>query len=202
MSLGARLRRACLAALAAGLWPLAASAHNLILEAYVIGDAVEGEVFFSDGTMVGDAPVMVLGPDGETLGEVVTDEGGAFAFTPTESVDHLFRLDAGSGHVAEAMVAAADLPGGLAPAAAGDAMASADPEAATAAPGLDAEATAVLIAQAVRAETRPMRQDWALYSAHTPLPVAMGGIGYILGLSGLCYFIVAWRRRRRFGAGA
>ncbi|NDV00276.1 cobalt ABC transporter permease [Pseudoroseicyclus tamaricis] len=199
--MGARLRRLGLAALAAGLWPLAAPAHNLILEAYVIGEGIEGEAFFSDGTLVGDIAVEVLGPGGEALGEAVTDANGAFTFAPTEGVDHLFRLDAGSGHVAEALVAAADLPGALAPAAP---VAAEAPAPASEAPAgsVTAEAAAALVAERLRAETRPVRQDWAIYSAHTPLPVALGGIGYILGLSGLCYFIMAWRRKRRFGAGA
>ncbi|WP_373356451.1 cobalt ABC transporter permease [Pseudoroseicyclus sp. CXY001] len=191
----------------AGLLASPAAAHNLILEAYVVGDAIEGEAFFSDGILVGDTEIDVLGPDGAALGAAMTDASGAFRFTPEAPVDHLFRLDAGSGHVAEALVAAADLPGALGSQAEGAALTSAgapaggEATAASAGP-TDTPTLAALTREAIRAQTRPLRQDWALYTAKTPLPVALGGIGYILGLSGLCYYLMAWHRRRRIGASA
>ncbi|AEQ50178.1 hypothetical protein [Pelagibacterium halotolerans] len=162
-------------------------AHNLILEAYPYGADIAGEAFFSDGVMVGESVIDILGPDGERIGEVLTDEYGSFSYTPTGDLDLTFRLDAGAGHVAEATVAAGTL---VVPEAAGGSGEQEDVSSA----GLDSNLEAALAA-AIREQLRPIRQDLVLYSAQSSYPVVLGGLGYIVGLTGLGFFVMARRRR-------
>lgn len=172
-------------------------AHNLILEAYPFGDEIAGEAFFSDGVMVGKTVVEIFGPDGEKIGEATTDDHGSFTFTPTQRVDHILRVDAGAGHVAEVRIPAGGLPGGVSDAAASAGQNTGPvPVADTAsAPAIDA-APASRIGEAVRDQIRPMRQELAVYAARSSYPVILGGIGYIVGLAGLAYLLMALRRRR------
>ncbi|HCO55090.1 MAG TPA: cobalt ABC transporter permease [Pelagibacterium sp.] len=162
-----------------------ALAHNLILEAYPFGETIAGEAFFSDGVMVGESVVEIIGPDGERIGEVLTDPHGSFSYTPTESLDLTFRLDAGAGHVAEATVAAKTLDVQHPPTSGRSVVAPVRLSA-----GVEAEIAAV-----IREQLRPMRQDLARYSAHSSYPVVLGGIGYIVGLAGLGFVVMARRRK-------
>lgn len=172
-------------------------AHNLILEAYPFGDEIAGEAFFSDGVMVGETVVDIFGPEGEKIGEAKTDEYGSFTFTPTQKVDHILRVDAGAGHVAEVRIPAGGLPGGVSDAAApaGQNIEPAPVAEAAPAPAIDST-LASQIGDAVRNEIRPLRQELAVYSARSSYPVILGGIGYIVGLAGLAYLLMALRRRR------
>ncbi|MGZ9811424.1 cobalt ABC transporter permease [Pseudoroseicyclus sp. H15] len=187
------MRRLALA-LVASFAAMPAAAHNLILEAYVIGDSIEGEAFFSDGLLVADTTIAVVGPDGAALGETVTDEGGAFVFIPTEAVDHLFRLDAGSGHVAEALVAAADLPGGLAVADAAPSETTVAPAPAEA-PAAD-EATAAAIEAAVARELAPLMGQLDAYRERADFLNILGAIGLLCGVAGLAFFAAGARMVR------
>ncbi|WP_167803286.1 cobalt ABC transporter permease [Pseudoroseicyclus tamaricis] len=172
-----------------------ALAHNLILEAYVVGDGIEGEAFFSDGTMVGNAEIEVLGPDGAELGRTVADGGGAFRYMPSAAVDHVFRLDAGSGHVVDALVAAADLPAGLAAAEAGAETAALAPAPAAPAAETD-EALAAAIDTAVARELAPLMTQLAAYRQRTDLMNLVSGIGILCGLVGLGLFLAGARMIR------
>ena len=56
----------------------------------------------------------------------------------------------------------------------------------------DAERQA--IAQAVRDEMRPLRREIAAYREHNDFQTILGGIGYIVGLFGLGFYLAARRR--------
>ena len=50
------------------------------------------------------------------------------------------------------------------------------------------------IAQAVRDEMRPLRREIAAYREHNDFQTILGGIGYIVGLFGLGFYLAARRR--------
>lgn len=185
-----------LCALAAGCLGAGDSfAHKVIASVYPAGDTIEGEVGFSNGDMASGKVVEVFDPSGAKLGEATTDDNGLFVFKPTVAVAHIFRADLGAGHVAIAEVAAADLPRGLqkgpgAPraAATGAAEGGAKPAAAGAGAGT-AE-----IAAMIRAEIKPLRKEIAAYKEKNDLQSILGGIGYILGLAGIGFYVAARRR--------
>lgn len=178
-----------------------ALAHKIIVNTFVAGDTIEGEVGFSDGAMATDTPVTVRAPDGRVLGETRTDADGFFSFTPTEAVEHVFRADLGAGHVAEARVPVADLPAVLS----GGAAPVAEAEPATTAPVEDTRAPQATltpamrqaIAEAVRDEVRPLWRELASYKEKNDLQTILGGIGYIVGLFGVAFYLMGRQRLKR-----
>ncbi|SFS81661.1 nickel transport protein [Sulfitobacter marinus] len=176
--------------------PIPALAHKVLLSVFPSGDVIEGEVGFSNGTMAVDQLITVRGPDGTVLGETTTDSDGFFLFKPVLPVAHIFRGNLGAGHVAEVKmpaqevaailgkpVSAADTAAGV-----GDAVVGT----VTNAP-LSAEERAA-IAEAVRDEIRPLRREMVATREHQNLQSILGGIGYILGLFGLGFYLAARRK--------
>ncbi len=178
--------------------PLAAGAHNVISSVFPAGSDIEGEIGFSNGEMATGQMVEVFDADGNKLGEALTDEDGFFLYTPTEAVTHVFRADLGAGHVAEMTMPAeevAAIMGIAAPAT--EAVSEADPEAPvdggiTVASLTDEERAA--IADIVRAEMRPLRQEITAYKNHNDFQTILGGIGYIVDLFGLGFYLAARRK--------
>jgi nickel transport protein len=176
--------------------PIPAMAHKVLLSVFPSGDVIEGEVGFSNGTMAVDQLITVRAPDGTVLGETTTDSDGFFLFRPELPVAHIFRGNLGAGHVAEVNmpaeevaailgkpVSAADTAAGV-----GDAVVGT----VTNAP-LSAEERAA-IAEAVRDEIRPLRREMAATREHRDLQSILGGIGYIVGLFGLGFYLAARRK--------
>jgi nickel transport protein len=172
-----------------------ARAHKVVASAYASGDRLEGEVGFSNGDMAKDVSVRVSAPDGRLLGTTTTDGDGFFSYMPTEAVDHVFEADLGAGHVARFTVSVADLPKALSQggAATPSTTAPSVEPGASASTALPAD-LAALVAEAVREEVRPLRREIAAYKEAHDFQTILGGIGYILGLMGVVYFLMARRR--------
>lgn len=162
-----------------------AHAHKVIASVFASGDVIEGEIGFSNGDMAVDALVEVFDADGNKLGEVRTDADGFFTYAPTARVEHVFKANLGAGHVAEFRMAADGLP-------AIASTASADP--APAGTGGLTDAQRDLVAEAVRREIKPLRREIAAYKERNDFQSILGGIGYILGLFGLGFYLAARRR--------
>jgi nickel transport protein len=180
--------------------PVPALAHKVIAAVFPSGSAIEGEIGFSNGDMATDQPVEVYGPDGTLLGETVTDADGFFIFAPTEPVAHTFRSDLGAGHLADVTMPAEEVARILGVAAPEPAAPA--PTTAPAAPGVAlSDADRAEIARIVRDEMRPLRREIAAYREKNDLQTILGGMGYILGLFGLGFYIAA-RRQLKSQAGA
>lgn len=208
--------RPALLALVLALAPLPALAHKVLMGVFPSGSRIEGEIGFSSGGAPSGQRVDVFDAEGNRLGETFTDEDGFFLFTPTEPVGHVFRADLGAGHVAEAEMATEDVAtiveradsgaatirwsgtGPAAPAAAGPVASTraatiADGATQTPAPALDPlELDA--IASAMRDEIRPLRRELAAYRERNDLQSVLGGIGYIIGLFGVGFYVAAHRK--------
>ncbi|SDD80101.1 cobalt ABC transporter permease [Rhodospira trueperi] len=179
-----------------------ALAHKVLAGAYPAGDVIEGEVGFSNGDMAADTLVEVFDEDGTKMGEARTDADGYFTYTPTQQVTHVFKADLGAGHVATFTLDASDVPA-VAGAAAPDSGTGPEPAASAAAATPEAAAPAAMpadltdqIAEAVRNEVRPLRREIAAYKEKHDLQTVLGGIGYIIGLFGLAFFLMARRQTR------
>jgi len=177
--------------------PLPAMAHKVIAGVFASGSSIEGEIGFSNGDMETDQEVIVTGPDGAELGRAVTDADGFFVYTPTAPVAHTFFADLGAGHVAEVFMPAEDVARIMDVASTTPATPEPVPDEAgkggiTVAALTDAERQA--IAQAVRDEMRPLRREIAAYREHNDFQTILGGIGYIVGLFGLGFYLAARRR--------
>jgi nickel transport protein len=195
---------AVVALLALGAGP--ALAHKVIAAAYPAGDVIEGEVGFSNGDMAADTLVEVFDEAGAKMGETRTDADGFFIYTPTRQVTHVFKADLGAGHVATFTLDTVDVPA-VAGAAAPDSGTGPEPAASAAGATPEAAAPAAMpadltaqIAEAVRNEVRPLRRELVAYKEKHDLQTVLGGIGYIVGLFGLAFFLMARRQIRGLAA--
>lgn len=186
------LMRAVLAATL--MLPLPSLAHNVISSVFPSGSAIEGEVGFSNGEMATDLLIEVFDNAGNKLGETRTDDDGFFLYTPTKPVTHVFRGDLGAGHVANITMDAADVADvmGVTPAADIAAEPAAKAQSAETAP-LSDQAQAELSSM-LRRELRPLRQEITALKNETTFQSILGGIGYIVGLFGLGFYIAARRQ--------
>ncbi|MCK0140552.1 cobalt ABC transporter permease [Aliiroseovarius sp. F47248L] len=180
------------------LAPMPALAHNVIAAVFPSGDAIEGEVGFSNGDMAADLVIEVFDDKRNKLGETRTDGDGFFLFTPSQPVTHIFRGDLGAGHVAEVVMPAAEVAGILGEtAAAGSAgasvLAGATQSMTSQMPGLSDDTRAEL-AKMLRDELRPIRQELSAFKNKSNFQSVLGGIGYIFGLFGLGFYIAARRK--------
>lgn len=179
-----------------------ALAHKVKAFATVEGTVLSGYVYYPGGGKAKNIPVRFFDPHGVSLGETTTNDEGEFRFTATVRVDHHIVADTGDGHRAEFTVLATDLPASLGtPAAAAipaepppAAPVPANPAAVTTGPTV--EALPALIEQAVARQVRPLREQLEAYEAKIRWHDVLGGIGYILGLAGLSYYLLARRPRR------
>jgi len=178
-------------ALLIAMVPGTAWAHKLNVFAVVEGDQIRGEAYYRGRVPVRGATVKVLGPAGQELGQAKTDDDGKFTFVPKVRCDHKLVLDSGDGHIEEYAVTAAELPAGLAPLEGSPPMplppVAPNPPPPAPSAATDQAALASQIAQ-LRREVDDLKN-------RTQLRDILGGIGYILGLTGLAFYFLGARRR-------
>jgi nickel transport protein len=165
-----------------------AVAHNLVMEAYAVsgGKSIEGDAFFSDGTLAKNATIIVTDDSGKVIQQVITDDKGNFAYVPAQPVTQHLKLDLGSGHVANVVIASAKLAGGTTGAPA-TTVAAAPAAAPFAGGGIDA-ASQDKIAQMVAAEIGPLNDEVELYRSHNDLMNILASIGLLCGFGGVLLF--------------
>jgi nickel transport protein len=153
-------------------------AHKVHLFALVRGGRIEGEVYFEGGAPVRRAKIQVVDPDGQELGTAEADDQGKFAFPVTRPVDHTLIAQAGFGHRARYTVAVADLP----------------PSVSAGESAQVGHAWAVEL-QELERQVAGLRRDIHHAQNRLWLRDVLGGVGYILGVSGLLFYV--WGRRRQ-----
>jgi nickel transport protein len=174
------LRGVPLLVVCCGLFPRAADAHGIDLHVHVAGDSIRGRALFVGGGPVSGANVTVYAPSGSRLGSAKTDDEGAFTFIPREAVDHRIWVDAGGGHGTQYVVKAAELPGSVTrPAADGRRATDGDLE------------------RAIAAAVDPLHKKIDRLQSSIRLQDILGGIGYIVGLTGLWFYCKARRLRQK-----
>ena len=171
-----------------------AAAHGIHLSAHAHGDSIHGSAHFNDDTPVRGAKVLALDSTGEKIAETETDQQGEFTVKAKYRCDHRLLLDTGDGHGAEYLVTAAQLSPDL-PAREGVAVTtSAAPLSSathqhTHAAGGDLEA--------LHDEVRQLREQLTQYERRVRLRDVLGGIGYIVGIFGVAYYVLARKRGAR-----
>lgn len=86
-----------------------AVAHDVAVWAEVVKGKVHVEVYFSDGSPVGDSPVRVTNADGKVLLTGRTSAKGVFDFDPPAKTALTITVSVGGGHEASARIKAKDL---------------------------------------------------------------------------------------------
>lgn len=175
------------------LFALPVSAHNVIGGVYAIGSTIEGEAGFSNGDMASPGtPVIVTDKAGNVLLELATDSEGFFSMQAQSRIDHLFKLEMGSGHVLELELPAGELPESLAGATANTHLAK-KKITPTETAQYDQAALQGMIEKAVAKQVKPLRKELRAFQEKAGFQDMIGGIGYIFGLCGIGIW---WRQRK------
>jgi nickel transport protein len=195
-----------------GIFILPCDAHKVKMFASAEGNVITGYLYYTTGGKPKNATVLIRDTSGNALGEVITNESGEFTFTADTKRDYVFVAELADGHRADFTVTADELPDSL-PGVAGEETAplentqseakeqtnissaendSQAKEETTAQIPLDEIEN--IIDKAVSKQIRPLREQLDRYEEKVRLHDVLGGIGYIIGLMGLAYFIGARRK--------
>jgi nickel transport protein len=186
-----------------------AYAHKVNVFAYVEGDQVYIQGYFSDGNKAKNSDVTVYASDGKELTKGKTDEDGAFTF-PTQGKQQALHvvLNAGMGHQA-----AYDIPmdemAGATMMATGTAASSAsqDPVPRADEPHADGDSAApakiseAAIRRAVAEGVLPLAREISELKERRGFSDIVGGIGFIVGVLGIYSYLKARQETRRVNKG-
>ncbi len=192
----------------------AAEAHKLKVFATGDGRKITGYAYFPGGGRAQDLVVTALAPDGFALGEAITNAEGEFSIAVRYRCDHRLVVQTQDGHKAVFVVGASELATDLPPlgTGAGNVLASEQavaPEGRMAAgetagaedsvdapPGTsDRDMLQSAVAEAVREQVRPLREQLESYEERVRLHDVLGGIGYVFGIGGVAFYFLGIRRR-------
>lgn len=170
-----------------------AQAHKVVASTWMDGNVIEGEVGLSNGDMaLAGTKIDVLNEQGDKIDETQVMEDGLFRYTPKSAGGHTFKINLGAGHVAVVKVSESEWSQNktnVAPAP--------DTNAAQTSPAIDTADLEKLIAAAVRQEVQPLRKELAQYKEKNDAQTILGGLGYILGLTGLFFYLQARRQSKK-----
>ncbi|WP_419799126.1 MAG: cobalt ABC transporter permease [Terasakiella sp.] len=171
-----------------------ADAHKVVASAWTDGADIEGEVGLSNGDVALEGTaVEVFDLDDNLLGETKIGQEGLFRFTPTKAIPHKFRANLGAGHVATLILQVDELPDHLK-----GGKASIQTQSKNTDQPVDVSSDIQkLVAKAVRKEIQPLRKEIASYKEKNDLQTILGGIGYILGLTGIAFYMAARRKEKK-----
>ena len=181
-----------------------AYAHKVNVFAYVEGDQVYIQGYFSDGTKAKNSDVTVYAKDGQQFVKGQTNEEGEFAF-PTRGKSQALRivLNAGMGHQASydiPMDEMADVSAAM----------DADPPIATDSQATRADKTVnagesetsvqlseATVRKAVAEGVLPLAREISQLKERRGFSDIVGGIGFIVGILGVYAYIRARQETRR-----
>ena len=193
------------------LYVPASHAHKVKMFATAEGDVITGYVYYTTGGKPKQATILIEDQRGNRLGDVLADDNGQFIFTAKTRQDYVFILELADGHRATFTVAADELPESL-PTAEGEQPRNQENnhsekklEAAAAsettpvgeehlALQCSPEEIGKIVDKAVGKQVRLLREQLEQYEEKIRLHDILGGIGYIVGLMGLGYFLSARKK--------
>lgn len=178
-----------------------ARAHKSFIFATIPQGKIEGEVYFGGAEPGRHVTVAVLDPLGNKLGSVVTDEKGRFTFEPRVRCDHRLIADDGMGHRAEYTVRAdelpahllADNPSGFHGTGMDSGSSGADQQGSQ--PSSSRVGDSSGVSESLSQQIAALRRDLDRWQARLRLQDILGGVGYILGITGLMFYFLANRSR-------
>jgi nickel transport protein len=174
-----------------------ALAHRVILFAYVEGDRVFTESYFSDGKRCQDSRIEVFDSFGNKLLEGTTDKNGEYSFIPPKKTDLKIILIASMGHRDEYIISAGELQGEAAGRPAGLESQKAATKVSQAEKGSPArqltprevEQIRMIVEEALEEKLKPvMRLLSKPRTEEISFVQVMGGIGFIFGIMGIILY--------------
>lgn len=172
--------------------------HKVNVFAYVEGDQVYMQGYFSDGTAAKNSAVTVYGGDGRELVKGLTNEEGAFTFAVPDKQAARIVLNAGQGHQAAYEISAEELAGAVAPAGSSSSSHEARPAQQTqTADNDDARISEALVRRAVAQGLMPLAREIAELKERRGFSDIVGGIGFIVGILGVFAYVKARQEVRK-----
>jgi nickel transport protein len=194
-------------AILAGFASTSALAHKVNMFAFVQGDQIVVQGYFSDGKKAAHSQVQVFGSGGDKLVEGTTDAEGMYTFDVPQIVDLRIALYAGMGHRAEYRISKAELAGvklrGGADAAATPSGASAtgvaqaadgpvrEVEASDASGNVPPGELDAVVRKAVGEAMLPVVRGLSELKEARTFSDIVGGIGFIVGIIGIFFYYKA-----------
>lgn len=188
-------------------------AHTLRIFATPDGEQIKGYCFMSGGSRLEGVKVDVKDAEGKPVFALFTDKNGEFAFKPSTGADYTFHVDTGDGHAADCKVTAAELKGIVPAGATAEAKGKEDDsEAGSDAAGDEAPSSSYtvsaddmvgiddirkVVAEEVSSQIAPLREQLDRYQNKIHFSDIIAGIGYILGIAGITFYLLATRNRQQ-----
>ena len=170
-------------------------AHRVNIFTQVERDSVIGQCYYNDGTPVRKQKVEIFSSSGGKLLELETDSSGYFRFAPPVKADLRIVLYAGMGHQSETTIKASDLPDVKKismekPKVSNKAIVAKDEK-----PRFDEESLRKIVEEVVEEKYNALEELIMKQQRSTSLITIIGGIGYIIGIFGLLFFL-RYRKRQ------
>jgi len=176
-------------------YPTVAMAHRVYVYAWVEGNKVFTESYFSSGERVRDGQILVFGPDEKKLLEGKTNKKGEFSFQIPQKTDLRIVLNAAMGHKGEYVLKAKDM--GLNPGV--DTTQekeklkiekAAKAKSQNVMGGISEEKIKAIVGEVIDERLKPIARSIALLREEKGPGVTeiIGGIGYIIGLVGIALY--------------
>jgi len=177
------------------LLPRAALAHRVYVYAWVEGDKVYTESYFSSGNEVREGLIQVFAPDGKKLLEGRTNEKGEFSFDIPQRTDLRIVLNATMGHKGEYLLKADELGGGR-PERAVIERPKQVTKTTVSSVGVSEEKIRVIVEQVLDSRLQPIARSIAkMREEKGPgFTEVVGGIGYIVGLMGIVLYFMSKKK--------
>jgi len=200
ISSSCRMKQRCIAAMAAVflLMSPTAFAHKLNMFAYVEGDEIFAEGYFTDGKKAKNSTITVFDAADKQLLQGTSDADGQFTFAIPQQSDLRITVNAGMGHQAEFVLLKDELSEEAAGTNHEPASVISSNNAATstiavqttprAATNLDNDAIRAEVERAVGKAIKPLMRELSTMRAEKSLADIIGGIGFIFGLFGVAMY--------------
>ncbi|VAW89445.1 hypothetical protein MNBD_GAMMA17-101 [hydrothermal vent metagenome] len=190
--------RRCITAMATILLLVSptAFAHKLNMFAYVEGNEIFAEGYFTDGKKAKNSTITVFGPDNNQLLQGTSDEDGQFTFAIPQQSDLRITVNAGMGHQAEYVMLKNELSEETESALTTSITAASDNDNSDTQPAESSQAVTNLDNNAIRTEVeravgkaiKPLMRELSTMRAEKSLADIIGGIGFIFGLFGAAMY--------------
>lgn len=184
------------------LCPASAFAHKLYVFAQVDGTTIRGRAYFPGDVPAQKSDVIARDAAGRELGRTTTDDEGKFTFAARERVDYHLVAETPDGHGGQYIVHAEELsdnlPSKVSLTDSGSQSVSQPTDhagTAAASPGKENEPLAVEVQLAeLRKQIQALRQQVFDSDERLRFRDILGGVGFILGLAGVAFYMKARRR--------
>lgn len=179
-----------------------ASAHKVNVFAYVEGDQIYIQGYFSDGKTAKNSEVTLYGGDGRELTKGQTNEEGVITFPVQGKQSLRIVLNAGQGHQASYEIPVEEITG-MAVAAPESSLppppvsqSSPVEEVVTSGNGESAQVSEAMVRKAVAQGVLPLAREISELKERRGFSDIVGGIGFIAGLLGVFAYVKARQIRR------